>query len=79
MPTLLCKLDFPHVELPYTVDGPAIVNYCWCLPLSFGQNYVHKVLPSRYYFNGFEIVQRHRSGVRKAIAGRPQIERTEIR
>jgi len=72
VPTLLCKLDLPHVKLSNTVDGPAIVNYRWCLPLSFGQDYVHKVLASRYYFDGFEIVQRHRSGIRKAIANRTQ-------
>lgn len=72
MPTLLRKLDLPHVKLSDTIDGPAIVNYCWCLPLGFGQDYVHKVLSSRYHFDGFEVVQRHRSAIRKRIASRTQ-------
>ena len=47
MPAALRELDLSHVELADAVDGPAIVYDCWGLPLSFGQNNIHKVLACR--------------------------------
>ena len=56
MPALLGEFYFPHIELPNSVDRPAIVDYSWCLPLCFGQDYVYKVFACWYHFDGLEVV-----------------------
>ena len=61
VPALLRVLHCAHIELSNTVDGPTIVNYSWGLPLSFGQNNVHKVLACRDHLDSLEVVQRHAS------------------
>ena len=56
MPALLCVLDFAHVELANTVDGPSIVHYSRGLSLGFGQDNVHKILSCWDHLDGFEVV-----------------------
>lgn len=74
MPALLCILDFAHIELPNTVDRPAIVNNSGCLSLCFRKNDVDEVFAGWYYFDGFEVVQRHSAWPRvteRIFASRP--------
>lgn len=59
MPALLRVLDFAHIELPDTVDRPAIVHDSGRLSLCLRQDDINEILAGRNDFDGFEIVKRH--------------------
>lgn len=56
MPALLSVFDFAHIELPDTVNRPAIVYNRRGLSLRLGQDDINKVLASGDNFDCLEIV-----------------------